>query len=853
MKQILLILNILLSLNLFAHNFSGRVVDSDGNSVASASIFVKETRQGLITNEAGEFSIALNVGTYNLEISCVGFEKKQEKIIMPDNDYQKDIILIVNYIQLSEVVATAGEDPAYSIMRKAIAKAPFYQNVVKSSTYNAYSKGSGKMTSIPKLFTGMMSESDKKEMEQFRNKIFLLESYSEIKFTAPETYEQNIKAFSSSFPMMDDPTNSFISTMFSLYNPYFLSAISPLNKNAFNYYRFRYEGFEIVNNQTINKITIIPRLQDPQLLSGTLYIAEDQWNVRNADISISAMGINFTYHLNYHEVSNDIYLVTDALTEIDANILGVKFEANLLSSMQFTDIKLNDSLIAVEKSNVIPVKIKEKAKKKSLEIKEEDYIKKSVDSLATKRDSAYWNGVRKIVLTDEEQQSYVRRDTLEQYLDSVDRAERNPKFSMSDLIFGGRIGNDSSLFYFNYSGLLGTWDGYNFTDGFRLGQSFGFDFKNKKSHHLTINPSVFYMTARRDFVWNINTNINYFPKTLRGNANLNFGRKTEDYSREAGMGNLLNTAYTLFYGQNYAKLFDEKFITFSNALDIANGLRLQVQEEFARRNELNISTKYHLFGKKERWTPNVPDFAGELFPKFSDLAKYEIKLTYTPEYYYIIENGGKRYVRSRFPTFSLDFESGISFGNSNFASKQTASQFNRIEVGINQNIRTSIFSQINYNIIFGKFLNNNDFNYIDYKHFESGGGLWIATKNIQNSYALLPFYTFSTNNWYLQAFINYNSDYILLKRLPFLQGKMFNEGLHAKLLHTAAKPFYSEFGYSIGFSSMVNLGVFVAFDRVKYNSVGFQFCIPFVNVFGKKSNKGGVVTLGTDGINVEMY
>jgi hypothetical protein len=837
---------------LLGQNLSGRITDEAGNAVESASIFVKETHQGLITNELGEFSVALKTGTYNLEISCVGFEKKQEKIVMTNSNFEKDIILKTSNIQLQEVVAVAGEDPAYAIMRNAIAKAPYYQNVVKNSIYNAYSKGSGKMTSIPKVFQGLMSEDDKKEMEKVRDKIFLLESYSEIKFTAPDIYEQNIKAFSSSFPMMDDPKSSILSTMYSLYNPYFLTAVSPLNKNAFDYYRFRYEGFEEVDNQTINKISVIPRLKDPKLLSGTLYIADDFWNIRNAEIAISVMGMDIIYHLNYHDVSEGIYLVTDALTEINANFFGVKFEANLLSSMQFTDIELNDSLIAVEKSNLKFVKNKEKDKKKSLEIKREDFIKQNVDSLANSRDSAYWANVRKIVLTEEERQSYARRDSLEQYIDSIDKAERNPKFKISDLIYGGRVGNDSSLLYFSYSGLNGAGDGYNFTDGFHLGQNFGFDFKRKKLHHLTINPSVFYMTARKNFVWNVNTNFSYLPKSMRGNVNFNFGRKTQDYSGNAGMQNILNTLYTLFYGKNYAKLYDEKFIWFSNEMDIANGLRLMAGASLARRKELEIKTKYHLFSKKERWTPNVPEFAGNLNPQFSDLAKYEIRLTYTPEYYYFMEDWGKRYVRSRFPTFTFNFQSGVSLGGK-FASTTTASRFNRIEFGINQNIATSIFSQINYNVIFGKYLNINDFNYIDYKHFETGGDLLFSTKNLQNSYVLLPFYTFSTKNWWLQAFLNYNSDYILLKRLPFLQGKIFSEGLQAKLLHTPEKPFYTEFGYLLGLRGVMDLSFFVSFDKLKYNSAGFQISIPLVNLFGKNNGKNGVVTLSASGIGVEMY
>jgi hypothetical protein len=836
---------------LSSQNLHGRVVDAAGEPIIGASIFVKQTRQGLITNELGEFSIALQHGSYLLETSCLGFEKKSEQINITSNDIEKVIVLKTNALQLKEVVATAGEDPAYAIMRQAIKKAPYYQNVVKSSVYNAYSKGAGKMTDIPKLFEAIMNENDKKEMEMVRNKIFLLESFSEIKFTAPKKYEQEIMAFSSSFPMMDDPKNAMLSTMYSLYDENFLTAISPLNKLAFDYYRFRYEGFEETDNQVINKISVIPKLNDPKLVSGTLYIADNEWNIRNAIIKISIMGMDITYNLNYHAVSDGIYLVTDASTNIYANILGMKFEANLLSSIQFTDIQLNDSLIALEKANAPITKIKPDKKKKSLEIKREDLLKQKVDSLAILRDSTYWADVRKIVLTDEEQQSYARRHTLEQHIDSVDNAERNPKFSPVNLLTGGRIGNDSSLIYFSYGGVARAFGGYNFVDGFVLGQSFALDFKKTKNLHLTISPSAYYTTARQKILWTLTSDLAYLPRTLRGNAMLSFGRKTGDYSGKNGMNTFINTSYSLFYGENHAKLHDEKFARLSNKIDIANGLRLNLEAEIAQRNELELKTKYHFFGKKERWTPNLPTFDGKMNGHFSDLAKYTVKLTYTPEYYYVMESDRKRYVRSRFPTFTLEFQNGVAL-TEKFAAKTTASRFARIELGVNQRFYTSIFSNINYQIVFGKYLNTNEFNYMDYQHFETGGGLYFSAQSTQNTYALLPFYTFSTNKWWLQAFFNYNSDYILLKRLPVLQGKMFTERLHAKFLHTPQNPFYTEWGYSVSaIGNLLNAGVFVSLNKIKYNSVGIQIGIPIVNIF-QRSSRGGAVTISTGGIEVEM-
>jgi len=853
LKRLLLFILIYLFSNiyLFSQGIKGRVTDEAGKPIEGASVYLHENRTGLITNENGEFNLTLAAGVYHIDVSCVGYEKHTEEILLNTKNINLDIILKISELQLKEVLAHSGEDPAYAIMRHAIAKAPYYQNVVKIMRYNAYSKGSGQLLSVPKIFGTMMSQGEKKEMEIMQNKTFLLESFSEITFTAPTKYEQNIKAFASSFPMMDDPENAMLSPVFSLYNPEFMTAVSPLNKNAFDYYRFRYEGFDYQEGTAINKISVIPKLKDGRLLEGTIYIADNDWDVRGATLKISIMGMNFTYDLHYHQADKDVFLVTDAQIDIAANILGAKFEATLLSSIQFVDIQLNDSLIQAQKASEITTKkaIK-KQTKKSLEIKTDNRFAQSVDSLATRRDSAYWNSVRSIVLTEEEAQSYARRDTLEHFIDSVDNAERNPKFRPLNLLTGGRAGNDSSLLYFSYGGLLGALGGYNFVDGFQLGQNFSFDFKRKKNHHLIISPSIYYATARKTLLWTTESRLTYFPRSVRGEARLAFGRRSGNYNGENGMENLLSSAYAFFTGKNYAKFYTQKFVTLQNAMDIANGLRLSVAARTERRYAETNHTIFHLFNKKYSPAPNQPKFAENINANFTDLAAFSLSLTYTPEYYYIKTEKEKRYVRSRFPHFTLKYYSGIALSEK-FASPTLASRFNRIEAGVQQNIKTSIFSNIHYQVNAGKYLNNNDFSYIDYKHFVTGGGAIFSLKSLQDAFVLLPHEQFSSRKWWVQAFLNYNSDYILLKRLPFLQGKIFGEGLHAKLLHTPAKPLYSEWGYSVGLGKVANASVFVAFDKIKFNAIGFQLAVPLFNLL-KTTARTGTVTLSTGGVDVDF-
>jgi hypothetical protein len=158
-----------------------------------------------------------------------------------------------------------------------------------------------------------------------------------------------------------------------------------------------------------------------------------------------------------------------------------------------------------------------------------------------------------------------------------------------------------------------------------------------------------------------------------------------------------------------------------------------------------------------------------------------------------------------------------------------------LRLSVHQSIKLGIFSSFRYQINAGKFFNDNAFNYIDYKHFPTGGDKYVTLNSWNYSYALLPLYSSSTNKEWLQAFVNYKTDYLLLKRIPYFQGKMFMESVHAKFLHTPDKKYYSEWGYSVGFMEGLvgDLGVFVAFDKDKYSGIGVQLSMPLIGILSR--------------------
>jgi len=820
---------LLLPLFANAQQVKGLVLDESDNAIPSASVYIQETKQGIIANSEGVFQLRMPPGIYHLEVRSMGYESESVDLnVDPDKETELTVRLKLKLVSLPEVQITKGEDPAYRIMRKAIEKAPYYQSIVKEAVYETYTKGSGKFLGIPKMMKALSDEEDKEMLDLYMDKLFLQESLSEIHFTAPDIYEQNVKAYSSSLPFLNDPKSALRLGVISLYRPMWGSIISPLNPKAFDYYRFRYEGFEEEDGQYINVIRILPKLKDPKLIEGVIHIADDEWNIRYIDFQERAMGIESNYTMNFNQITDDIYLVTDYRSRLNANILGIRFQVELLSSVQYLDIQRGDSLFFADKE--------EKKKEKSLEIKQLER-KTDVDSLALSRDSLYWSEVRTIVLNDEELQSYQQKDSLKARQDSLSDARNNPKFSPANILTGGTLGNDSSAVYFRYNGLIGgALKEYNFVDGWWLGQSVELDFKKRKNKGLIVQSDVYWGSARKALLWKTDFILNYAPMRL-GKAHLSVGRTSEDYSGYAGMDRFQNMLYSLDAGRNYAKLFDSKFIRFSNGIDLANGLYLNLGLELNRDKHVENHTTWNIFGVKNKWTENIPDYPSDLNLS-SSRHNYSIGLEYTPEYYYRVHEGEKRYERSRFPTFIVSYKQGFSESLVN-----DNSVYQQLEFTIQQAFKLNYFSRMNYSLIAGKFFNRNEFSYIDYKHFKTSGP-WLGFRSWDNSYALLPYYTFSTNREWIQTFVNYNTDYLLLKRLPFLQGKMITETLQAKFLYTPDKPWYSEWAYSVDLpAGLGGVGVFVGFDSFKYNGVGLQFSFPVFQTVKKERRAGITISI----------
>lgn len=870
-----------------AQQLKGFIVNEKGEPVPNSTVYIHEVAKGIAADQLGEFQTVLAPGTYTCEFRSLGYENVQKSIRMGEENQTVRVVLKETSYVLKEVVVYSNEkneDPAYRIMRKAIAYAPYHRYQIKEYTSEAYIKGSLTIDKIPGIFKRAMqvNESDF-DFNNIIGKPLMMESKSEISFVSPETYTQNVIALKSSIPEEFNVEKGLSIMTSSIYNAELGGRVSPLSPGAFKAYAFKLENSDYQPDKIIHKIKVMPRKKNPNLFSGYLYILEDTWNVYIADLVASEMGTTISYRINYHQVKPAVYLPTTYDMSVKINTMGVKGGGQYYASMKYNSVQADESKhpdairdMAVASKNEpenprepVQKKLPPKQQKKmdelerlvqkeelttkeaykmsklmlqtvepeeiqkereSLEIKDIERVKMEVDTLAWKKDSTFWANIRDLPLRDDELRSYQVKDSL-MGNDSItggrgDRkgftlsVDENPKTVFGKITQGGiwKMNPDLSL---RYGGLSGVLREYNFTDGFWLGQTLSLDYNVKKQPKFSFSPSLYYATARGEWLWHVSSSLNYAPMSL-GKLQLSAGHISRDVNSENGESRLMNTFTSLGLGQNFIWFYDSRYIKANNEIDIANGLKLFAGAEIDQRSVLRNHTSYNLRGRAVR--ENYPSNP-LLYPDHT-ATTFSLGVTYTPRYRYRIHDGRKWYVSSKYPTFSVLYKKGMDLFGEN-----PSPQYNRISLTVSQNIGFSIFDSFDYTVSGGTFFATDNLYMNDLKYFRNNQMLFTASE-LNRSFNLLPAYT-ASGDWWIEGHLNYQSQYLFLKNLPFLQRYLFDEALHLKGLNIGDGDFYLEGGYSIGFLGLGRVGVFAGFTNLEYEGFGVTISYPLWDLIEK--------------------
>lgn len=435
----------------------GTIKTKKGEPLPFAAIVVKGTEISTISNEDGKYQLDLKPGYYEVIFQYLGFKTGQKAFTIENKMETFDLTMEEQAYTLGEVrIGNKGEDPAYTIMRRAIAKSRYHFLQVEGYTAKAYSKSSFVITDLPLEF---LYKKELKEIEKesnFKKGVPILnETVSEVIFKQPNSYKQRVIASRNSQDKNFSNANQYFLTSF--YQPEVVKAVSPLSPRAFTYYKFEYQGSFRENGVEVNKIKVTPRSYGEGVFRGTIYITENLWSIYSLNLQTVNTGFNIEIKQVYSPVQN-VWMPTNQQFHVDGGIYGIKGKGDMVISQTFSKIKINPSFQA-DIAVVDGKKEKDEAKKVGLtnreikaqslqdvvskqkefsaknlrkmmkEYEKQDLKKKeekgedidmnftrndstTVDPLANQRTVAFWDSIRSVPLTIAETKSYTRLDSL---------------------------------------------------------------------------------------------------------------------------------------------------------------------------------------------------------------------------------------------------------------------------------------------------------------------------------------------------------------------------------------------------------------------------------------------------------
>jgi hypothetical protein len=880
---------LLTSLLVSAQMLNGKITNASGNPVPFSTIYIQELRQGTAANAMGNYEIKLPAGQYVVTYQCMGFAPQYFNLTISGQNVRKDVTLQMQYYQIPEVrISATGEDPAYGIMRKAIGMAPYYLNCVKHYKSEVYLKGSMIIQKIPGLIKSLIKKAEKEEgndnIKVREGDVYVMESYDEVEFTSPDTYVKKVVSFNSTFPSTDKEVSPMDLIDASFYSPKPMgAAISPLSPQAFSYYKFKYLGATLQGDNSINKIQVIPKIKSQELFEGTIYIIEDLWCIQSIDFTLNNIIGKIGIKQLYVPVKDEIWMPVTHKFEIEASIFGLKAEIGYSSSIKYLDVTPNELLHKPETvtanyhpanfasaASEVPVsknqqkiqeilnkgemknadmiklaKLMEKESKESLpdSIKNNLEIRNNttntIEKDAGKKDSVYWAEIRPIPLTDMEMRSVIKRDSIKKVASlQVTKSDTLPKsqvkkkskfLKMADNIVSGNTWSDSTGVSFNFGGLVNLKTlSFNTVDGFNYGTDLRITKRWKNSNYLVIAPDARWAFSREKLMWKMN-GVYSFNGMKQSQLFFRSGNTSSDISDGGSINPFLNSITSLFFKENYLKLYQSAYLTIGYRTEIVNGLRIQVSAEYENRKVLSNTTSFAFIRSSKTYSLNIPE--NEFLAPGSnpvnalrDQKHFELvtNVTFTPRQRYSIYDKAKVNRDSDWPSFGLTWKHGI---NEFSELTDKYKDFDLIMADISRYRNIGLAGYLRWRIVSGGFLNNKYVNWYDFVHFNTQP-LPVLIDNYYNAFRLPAYYSMATPEFFCEVNVNYSTPYLLLKYIPGFSKTLARENLNLSYLGSRYHSHYTELGYSITQLFLIGeAGVYVGFDNLKYRSVGARLIL----------------------------
>ncbi|MDH3649414.1 MAG: DUF5686 and carboxypeptidase regulatory-like domain-containing protein [Saprospiraceae bacterium] len=849
-----------------AQGIQGTIIDGQGHPLPFATIYVNILKMGSAANIEGYYQMDLPPGRHVVTFQHLGFRSQYLEITV-DQGYVNQSVSLKEEPQILQTIHVESdrEDPAYTIMRKAIAKAKYHTQQLDEYTAVSYLKGSGRVVDVPNLFRNRIEKEMLKEGIDSTT-AFVSESVNEIHYVRPNQYREKVISIRKIGEDNNTSPNAFITSSF--YESMVNGAVSPLSPQAFGYYRFQYLGFFVDGDYTVNKIQVIPRNRGDQVFTGVIYIVDGLWNIHSLNLNTIIWGLEFDLDQIYKPLAQEVWLPINLIFDVSGSFFGFDFEyqylahirdykiilnkdltfspvviddkldrvAAIQADQQFKDQEVVESLTDLNNGGEISRKqlrkVLKEYEKQELRQARKDTEDKVIslhdsvtDSLAYSRDSTYWSTIRSIPLTAYEKKGYRIQDSLfvvaegKSGDDHNTESDNSGKFLASGLLTGHTI-SISDHTKFGTKGLVGSLH-FNTVEGFHFGFR-PYLSGDKERFAWQISPELHYAFAR--------DRVNFtLPLRLRWEDDnsttvlVHAGRMVRQINEGEAINPWINDISTLFFESNYMKVFEKSFVELHFERKIGSHISFRVQADYAYQRSLTNHSDFVLFGSKERgYTSNSPPNREREESSSKPLKAFVYNFTFSakPWLKYQVRNQLKSPITDSAPEFTIQYRQGIpGFINSDL-------KFSQLEFGFNHSVRFGIRGKLDLLIVAGTFLEQHPSMPLSYfKHFP-GNQTVLTIHDPVASFRLLDYYEHSTAGSYLQSHTHYQFRKFLITRIPLVRLTGLKENAFVNYLETASTDHYLEVGYGINYIfRFLRLEFVVAFEDFHYRDFGIRMGI----------------------------
>lgn len=324
----------------------GKVWDASTNEpLMAATVQIRDTYRGTITNADGEFEIRVPEFPVAIVVRFIGYSSLTIEIPEPTDEILELRLSPVTVIMPELTVGR--EDPALRIMREVIARKPIWRDALESYHAEAYSRQRLENDTGIVSITESLSSAYWDRRRGTREVIHYRQQTSNLDATqnfanatfVPNFYDDNITI--SGFDL-----------------------VGVTHPNALSYYHFRLEGFRQIDDKTVFDIAVWPRRRLQPTFEGMISVLDEDFALIEVDLRpgesvmfpppIQEFGL--WYRQQFSNFGGDFWLPVDVRIEgtIKIGFPGLQFppinffQLSRLSNYE-VNIPLPDSLFEIQR------------------------------------------------------------------------------------------------------------------------------------------------------------------------------------------------------------------------------------------------------------------------------------------------------------------------------------------------------------------------------------------------------------------------------------------------------------------------------------------------------------------------